>query len=594
MFTFDRPIALLPLVSALSILGTIIYYFVKAKKSALSYHFILTLFIGLIWPIGQTIEYCAANEKVVVFADFLNQTSSLFIGLAWLLFVKHFTSNGKFKLNKEIPLIIIPVISYLIFLTNSYHHLYYYEIRYDPSTIIYRSIAPFFWFVVLVDYIYGIMAIFILVRYIKNQKGVTRGQAVFLFFAPLASFIASILFFLQIIFIPGLKIHNIFDLTPTLYSISMLLLSGAVYKYRFMDISPGAFKKVFASLHDSILIIDNYNCIANFNNSFIENFGHYTINNSVSVFVKKIKNVILITEESKRILNCIEFGSANSIEIGEFFIGENNEKIYEIIIQKLDHCKKGRIITFHDITANMKLLAELNLNNQELFTTNHLLKEHLQTAEELAIANERNRVAREIHDTMGHSLTILLMLMKAVQIEIQTNPGESQKKLDEGISIAQSELNELRRSLNGPNNNMDIMETIEGLVHHGKNLGIDINLTVSGREIFTSIPVSTYKYKLSDTIFKVCKEAITNSLRHGNASEINIIIRFNNDKVNLLIIDNGQGCRELSKGFGLLGMTERVNALNGEIKFSSDDKNGFNIHMEIPLESTIQLNIEST
>lgn len=459
-FCFDRPIAILPFISTLTMLGTIIYYLLKAKKTALSYHFILTLFIGLIWPIGQTVQYCAASEKVVVFADFLNQTSSLFMGLAWLLFVKHFTSNGKFKLRKEIPLIIIPVIAYLIFLTNSYHHLYYTEIRYDPRTIIHRSIAPFFWFVVLFNYIYFVIGILILIRYIKNQKGVTRGQAIVLIFTPLASFIASITFFLQLIYIPGLKIYDIFDLTPTLYSVSMVLLSVAVYKYRFMDISPGAFKKAFANLHDSILIIDNYNCMANFNDSFIENFGHFTINDSGALFIKNLENIIQATKESERVLNIIEFGSNNVIEKGEISTGEHFEKIYEVIIQKLDYCKniyRGRIIIFHDITENEKLLTEVDLKNQELLKNNQRLEEHLQTVEELAIANERNRISREIHDTMGHSLTVLLMLMKAIRIEIQSNPIESQKKLDEGIRIAQSELSELRCSLRGLKNDMNIL-----------------------------------------------------------------------------------------------------------------------------------------
>jgi signal transduction histidine kinase len=587
-FSFSRPIAILPLISALSMLGTIIYYFLKAKKSALAYHFILTLLIGLIWPIGQTVQYCAASEKVVFLADFLNQTSSLFIGLAWLLFVKHFISDGKFTLSKEIPLIIFPVIAYLIFLTNSCHHLYYTEISYDPGTIIYRSIAPFFGFAVLVDYIYGVIAIFILIRHIKYQKGVTRGQAIILIFTPLASFIASIIFFLQIIFISGLKIHDLFDPTPTLYTFSMILLSIAVYKYRFLDISQGAFKKVFINLHDSILIIDNYNYIVNFNDSFIKNFGYYNINDSIASFIKKLEKAILITEESKRILKCIEFGSTNSTEIGEFFIGE---KIYEVIIQKIDYHRniyQGRIITFHDITENKKLLAAVKFKNQELAKTNQLLKEHLQTVEELAIANERNRVVREIHDTLGHSLTLLILLMKAAKIETGKNSAGANEKLAEGIKVAQTELNELRTSIGGLLSKdvivMDIFESINSLGQYMETLGIHLKFSVTGKNIYTGMPSSVYKFKLSNAIYKICKEAVTNALRHGKAAEINIIIKFSPQKVNLFIIDNGRGCLNIIKGFGLSGMKERVEELNGMIKFGSDGESGFNINVEAPLE----------
>lgn len=216
------------------------------------------------------------------------------------------------------------------------------------------------------------------------------------------------------------------------------------------------------------------------------------------------------------------------------------------------------------------------------------MNEHLKMLEELAIANERNRVAREIHDTLGHSLTLLIMLMKAAKIELANNPVSSREKLAEGIRIAQGELNELRWSISGLLSknitDMDIIDSVHSLVQYMKSVGIHIDFSVFGKELYTQMPASIYKLKLSDTLYKVCKEAITNSLRHGNATAINIIMKFSPAKVHLFILDNGRGCPKITPGLGLTGMAGRVKDLQGVIKFGSDGETGFHIQVELPME----------
>jgi signal transduction histidine kinase len=116
-------------------------------------------------------------------------------------------------------------------------------------------------------------------------------------------------------------------------------------------------------------------------------------------------------------------------------------------------------------------------------------------------------------------------------------------------------------------------------------LGVRIEFSVTEKEIYAKMASSVYKFKLSDTLYKIIKEAITNSVRHGCATEINIIVKFSLHKANLFIIDNGCGCREIIEGFGLAGMKQRVEELNGIIKFGSDGESGFNIHVELPMEA---------
>lgn len=590
---FNRPLALLPLLSAISILATMVFYLFKAKKSLLLFIFLVSQWTMFLWPLGQAIQYCAAGNRVIMFSIYLIHTSINFVGLMWLIFTIHFTGNrGIIDLKRIAPLAILPLISFLMFLTNPYHHLYFKTIGYDPGIIINVSYGPFFWFGALVTYSYVMAGAVITARYAAGQTGVTKGQAVIITFGPLTPLFISIAYTIYM-FAARINIPKFFDLTPSFFSITVIIYSIAVFKYRFLNINPGALKKIFENLPDSILVIDNDNTIVNLNESFLMHFGKYNRNEKTSSLVNQLRITALKSGDLETVLQAIESGMKKPVVRGEINLTEPVAKTFEVIVQKLDNHKKeypGRIITFHDVTEHKRLLEELNLKNQELSISNRQLSGHLKIVEELAIANERNRVVREIHDTLGHSLTLLIMLMKAAKIEMANNSAGSKEKLSEGIKIAQAELNELRWSISGLLSkdmiDMDIIESVQNLVQYMKTLDINIEFSVFGKEIYTKMPASIYKLKLSDAIYKICKEAITNSLRHGNASAMNIIMKFNTAKAHLFIFDNGRGCPKVVPGFGLTGMADRVKDLRGTIKFGSDGETGcgFNIQVELPME----------
>jgi signal transduction histidine kinase len=111
-----------------------------------------------------------------------------------------------------------------------------------------------------------------------------------------------------------------------------------------------------------------------------------------------------------------------------------------------------------------------------------------------------------------------------------------------------------------------------------KPSGMDIDFTYEG---FSSFVSANY----SKVIFRVCQEALTNSLRHGKAKHVNIILKLNDNKIKIFIFDDGCGSPNIKKGFGLSGMEQRVKDLDGNIVFGSDGESGFNIRLEIPIKN---------
>ncbi|MCX7923196.1 MAG: protein kinase [Clostridia bacterium] len=233
-------------------------------------------------------------------------------------------------------------------------------------------------------------------------------------------------------------------------------------------------------------------------------------------------------------------------------------------------------------TEKLELLNnQLNMKNIELKAMNEQLKEYASTVEELAVARERNRMAIAVHDTLGHSMSILLKLLEAIKISLKKDTAKTEEKLSKAIEIAREGLIEVRRSVSGlmPGKleSTNLIGALEKLISDYQSSGVNVEFTVDG-------DFDLRNPRCSTAIYRTCQEALTNSLRHGKAKNVAIILKIVKSRLRLFIVDDGCGCKDISKGFGLSGMEHRIKELGGTITYKSDGENGFNIHVEIPLE----------
>lgn len=224
-------------------------------------------------------------------------------------------------------------------------------------------------------------------------------------------------------------------------------------------------------------------------------------------------------------------------------------------------------------------------SNQKLKIANEKLKEYASTIEELAISQERNRLARDVHDTLGQTLSIIVTLLQVSILSCKKDGKETEKHLSKAIKITRDGLNEVRRSILGlvPEKleKSMLFDALERLVNDFECVGMNIELSVNKLDHIIDT-------EYEEVIYRICQEALTNSLKHGKATEVNIIIKFSDSYIKLFIFDNGFGCidKSMGKGCGLQGMKERIEKLNGNINFGSSGEKGFNIHVELPLNKT--------
>ncbi len=198
--------------------------------------------------------------------------------------------------------------------------------------------------------------------------------------------------------------------------------------------------------------------------------------------------------------------------------------------------------------------------------------------ESLAANLERNRIAREIHDSLGHSLTTLDVQLELAQRLYQRDPIKAAKSLDIAKELSSQCLNEVRRSvqtMRQSNFNLnEALNTLAQKVERNQSFAIRVNVKLP------QLPVQT-----SHQLYCIVQEGFTNIQKHANATLVTLHGRKNSDGILLELIDNGRGF-DISAhhtGFGLRGMQERVSILGGELRIKSYPEQGTKIQVWIPV-----------
>lgn len=217
----------------------------------------------------------------------------------------------------------------------------------------------------------------------------------------------------------------------------------------------------------------------------------------------------------------------------------------------------------------------------ELEAANRQLTEYAAQVEELATIEERNRLAREIHDNLGHYLTVVNVQIGAAKVLLtQKNPDKAMDALDKAQHLTQDGLTAVRQSVaalrESPTGSKPLVEAIAPFIAETNNAGILTELIVQGEP-------RTLDAKIEFTLYRVVQEGLTNVRRHAHASAAKVLLDYTQPGVVCLQIeDNGVGTAVTKNGFGLLGIQERVNLLSGTVNITAEPREGFTLQITIP------------
>jgi two-component system NarL family sensor kinase len=230
---------------------------------------------------------------------------------------------------------------------------------------------------------------------------------------------------------------------------------------------------------------------------------------------------------------------------------------------------------------------------QLLYTVGDLLSIAVERARlfarstQLGAAEERNRLAREIHDTLAQGLTATALQLESADalLDAGSNAERAREPLHRALSLTQSNLEEARRSVldlrAAPLEGRSLSEALKTLVERWKTEeGISTRFQAinSGRPLPSRIEVGLYR---------ICQEALTNAARHAKAGRVTVRLVATPEQVQLAVEDDGRGfiTSDVSGGHhGLVGMNERAKMLGGSFDIQSSPGTGTRIQVAVPLE----------
>lgn len=248
-------------------------------------------------------------------------------------------------------------------------------------------------------------------------------------------------------------------------------------------------------------------------------------------------------------------------------------------------------VTFGAAALFVALFSQLTRSEQEareegdrlaaeLAEANRKLRSYAVQVEELATAKERNRLAREIHDSLGHYLTVINMQLAAAQAVLDSDRPRAVDALAKAQGLAQEGLAEVRRSVAAlrasPLEGHTLAEGLVALVEECRTAGLAADLAVLGapRPLAPQVEL---------TVYRAVQEALTNVRKHAHATRVDVRLDYADPgRVRLTVEDNGVGTAEATGGFGLLGLRERAQLLGGTLEVTTAAGRGLLLELEVP------------
>ena len=235
------------------------------------------------------------------------------------------------------------------------------------------------------------------------------------------------------------------------------------------------------------------------------------------------------------------------------------------------------------------LLHQLEESNTELEEAHKRLQNYTNEVEELTIVRERTRMAREIHDTLGHYLSILTIQLETISKLQERDPARAAIEVAEARRVASQSMQEVRNAIAAlrPTSiaTLSITQAISQLGSEFEQSTPETQITL---DLDTQLP--PISPDLHVALYRAVQETLTNVRRHAHASKVLVRLRYENDLLELVVLDNGSSAStgkidDQHGGFGLIGLQERIELLGGQVTFGSAEPTGYRVTIKVDVPS---------
>ena len=256
------------------------------------------------------------------------------------------------------------------------------------------------------------------------------------------------------------------------------------------------------------------------------------------------------------------------------FLGITSGVLFGLLAMALDYTVTLFLLKFYK--TNRGLSAALKAANE----SKARLEEAYEQLTRAKVYEERNRIAKDIHDNAGHSMTTVIMQTEAAKLLIDSNPEEAKNRIISANIQARNALEQMRESVHllaGREQPRSLKEEMREIIAQ----------TIDGTDLKARYDLDDVQLTEEEHRFACnsVKELLSNGIRHGKATAFYVEIKESQNKISILVSDNGAGITgEIKEGFGLKGIREKAESLGGTCVFAGEEGEGFEALIELPKE----------
>ena len=543
-----------------------IYALLRCRNARGAVSFILSMFVVTIWSSGNAFEMSAIDFPTKLFWANMQYFAYAYSPVTLLMLCMQFTGyDGWIRNSKVLWLAVIPTIIILLVWTDGIHGLIRYDMHMDYSgsfPVIDKKYGPVFYIHALYSHFLNIVAWVLLIKAVFFKNTVYRKQAVALLFG------LSLIVIPNIIYVLGLSPIKRFDVTPLFFGPAGLIIAWGIFRYKLFDVVPVARATVIETMDAGVMVLDLQDRVLDINPAFREIVNY-------SVQKTPVRTVVEVCGKIPELLNsCTD----RSITHSEFVINKDGvPKVYEVFPSPLTDHKGiliGRLVVTYDITEKKQ--------EQQVY---------LKQQWKLAVTEERERLARDLHDNLGQVLGFINLQAQGIRQElINADINIVSQKIDKLVNVSQSAHNDIREYIRNTRNTAVLeKDFITGLTKEimsfeeqsGLKVKLEVPVGFTGEELKPNIRIN---------LLNIVKEALNNIRKHAEAEHVKISFSIVQEQLCIAVEDDGKGFDIDSKSnsnktkFGLNIMRERASEMGSHIDIKSIAEEGSRIAVIVPIK----------
>ncbi len=541
---------------------------VASRRNSLSGKMLASLIVSIaIWTFTAALDTAAINLEEKIFWSKI-QYLGIFTTPGFLFLFIYYFYNNNVPLNqkKQVLLWIIPLLTILLAFTNEWHSLIWTDFTPSPfpnSNLIIYHHGPWFWFAFVYFYVLLITSLYFLFRALKEFPANKKRNALLLLLALPFPVIGNILYNFNLNPWPG------FDLTAVGFAIATVFLYWGVIRQNLSDLTMISRERLFETLDQGVLIIDNDDRIVDHNQSIINIIRRKGYETEDSLLNKQINQ---LKQEMEDLSLFFVSSQGYPCTINAITIDEPTLEINQQSLLDDEGIAIGRLVVVRDITQQKQ--AELQLMWQQRM---------------LAAEQERKNLGQELHDNIAQVLGYINLQSNTILNLIEEGDTTmAVASIAQLINVSQDATDDVRGFIEESRKEVSpqkgFLPALNNYIESFRQLtGLPVNLTLTEIDLES---VTNTKSRLQ--ILRIIQESLSNARKHAKASDIFIIFSQNPDDLYVTIQDNGIGFDlnqlELEGHYGLKIMKERAKEAGGKLEILSEPGKGTSINLKLPFE----------